>query len=402
MTPPAGAGMNRDSMRRQNLATMLRLIHVQNRLTRASLTAYMQLTRSTIGNLLEELADLGMVVLVDRPRTAGFVGRTSPEVHLVTENVQAIAVYVGRDSLRGATVGLGGTVLKRMNLATAGSNDPEQLVDAIIGLVGKLTADLPASTPTVGLGIGLPGMVGEDGWIRLAPSLGWHDVPLQSMLQPRLPMSFPVKLSNDGDLGALAEHTRGAGAGTDHMIFVGCDDWGVGAGIISGGRAVRGVGGYAGELGHIVVGSRGSRCQCGRIGCWQTEIGPTRVAEASAVENQGLPALASALRKVDTPSPRLREIGKYLGLGLGNIVNALNPEVIVLGGTLRDLYPVVREDTDAAMAEAALSPSLSQVRLVLSGLGADAVLVGAAESVMQPLLTDPVWTLAEAHRGPLG
>lgn len=401
MTPPGGAGVNRDSMRRQNLATMLGIVHVQKQLTRTGLTTYMQLTRSTIGNLLEELRTLGMVVLVDGPRATGFVGRTSPEVRLVPQGAQAIAVYIGRDSLRAATVGLGGRVLKRMDVATAGLDGPEQFVAAIVALVAKLTAGLPTAAPTVGLGVGLPGMVGDDGCVRLAPSLGWSDVPLQAMLERQLPTSLPVKLSNDGDLGALAEHTRGAAAGSDHMIFVGCDDWGVGAGVISGGHAVRGVGGYAGELGHSIVSPRGRRCQCGRKGCWETEIGPTRVAEALNLENPSLSALATALSELRSPSQRLRKIGRYLGLGLGNAVNALNPELIVLGGTLRDLYPVVKAETDAAMAEVALPPLSSQVRLVLSALGSDAVLVGAAETAMAPLLVDPVGTLGQAHRGPL-
>jgi len=398
---PAGVGVNRDAMRRHNIATMLRLVHYQTHLTRASLTSQMGLSRSTIGELLEQLSDLGIVALLDPPRTPGYVGRASPDVRLVPESAQAIAVHVGRDLLRAAAIGLGGAVLSHFERPIEGLHSPEHVADALIELLGKLTADAPPEVPLVGLGVGVPGMVGDDGRIRLAPSLGWSDVPFAAMLERRLPPSLRLSLSNDGELGALAEHIRGAGAGTEHMVFVGCDDWGVGAGVISGGAVLRGVGGYAGELGHLIVSPRGRRCRCGGTGCWETEIGAARVAEALNLDGQALTSLEAALSGLKGPPAKLRRVGRYLGLGLGNIVNTLNPEMIVLGGTLRDLYAVVKVDTDAAMAKAALEAPHAQVRLVLSALGADAVLVGAAETAMNTFLADPVGTLTVAHRGPV-
>ena len=400
-TDAPAVGVNRDWMRRYNVGTMLKLVHYQSQATRASLTSQMGLSRSTIGELLEQLSDLGLVALLDPPRTPGYVGRTSPDVRPVPNSAQAIAVHIGRDLLRAATIGLGGTVLTRCEHRIDGSHGPDQLADALIELLGKLTADLPERVPLVGLGVGVPGLVGDDGCIGLAPSLGWSDVPFRVMLQKRLPPSLPLWLSNDGELGALAEHIHGAGAGSEHMVFVGCDDWGVGAGVISGGQVLRGVGGYAGELGHLVVSPRGRRCRCGGVGCWETEIGAARVAEVLKLDGHDLTSLEAALCAMKKPPAQLRRVGSYLGLGLGNIANTFNPEMIVLGGTLRDLYPVVKADTDAAMAKATLEASHAQVRVVLSALGPDAVLLGAAETAMNTFLADPVGTLSVAHQGPV-
>jgi predicted NBD/HSP70 family sugar kinase len=94
----------------------------------------------------------------------------------------------------------------------------------------------------------------------------------------------------------------------------------------------------------------------------------------------------------------LQTVGRYLGLGLGSIVNLLNPEVIVLGGVLRALYPVVRQTTDEAFGRAALTAPREQVRVVVPQLGADAVLLGAAERAFAPLLDDPARALAQACR----
>jgi predicted NBD/HSP70 family sugar kinase len=108
--------------------------------------------------------------------------------------------------------------------------------------------------------------------------------------------------------------------------------------------------------------------------------------------------LAARLAAVRNPSAALRRVGRYLGLGLGSIVNVLNPEVVVLGGVLRWLYPVVREATDEALATAALVAPREQMRVVVPALGGDAVLVGAAERCFDAVLADPARELATACR----
>ncbi len=92
-----------------------------------------------------------------------------------------------------------------------------------------------------------------DGHVAMASSLGWTDLPLADIVRERLPADLRVEVANDADLGAIAEHMRGAGDGVQHLVYVGVDDPGVGGGIIVDGRVFRGAGGYAGEFGHMVV-----------------------------------------------------------------------------------------------------------------------------------------------------
>jgi predicted NBD/HSP70 family sugar kinase len=256
-------------------------------------------------------------------------------------------------------------------------------------------------TALLGLGAALPAMVGGDGLVRFSPSLAWRDVPFAAMILERLPVAIPVTLANDADMGALGEHARGAGANADHMVFVGCDDRGVGGGIIINGRPFRGVGGFAGEFGHLAVNPRGRPCGCGSAGCWETEIGAVPVAAALGLDTSDPDEVAKLLATVEQPSAQLRTIGRFLGLGLASIVNAFNTELVVLGGTLRYLYPVVKADADATFKKAALSAPRGQVQLVLAQLGREAPLIGAAEAVIDALFSDPAGVLAAAHRGPL-
>jgi predicted NBD/HSP70 family sugar kinase len=393
-----GAGTNRDAMRRHNLGTMLQHIHREGQLSRAALTGRLGLSRGAIGDLLAELESLGTVTIAPSAEARTSAGRPSPVVRPVPEHAQVLAAEVSADHLRVAAVGLGGTVLGRRDGVTPASHDPRAVVESLGDLATSMTAELPAGTALLGVGVAVPGMVAEEGLVRLAPSLGWTDVPLVAMLLERLSIDVPVAAANDADLGALAEHTRGAGLGHDHMVFVGCDDLGVGGGVIIDGRAFRGLGGYAGEFGHLFVNPVGRRCDCGSTGCWETEIGAARVAEALGLPTSDPAALAEALHGLSTPPEPLRTAGRFLGLGLASIVNAFNTGLVVLGGTLRDLYPVVRDETDAALDRAALPAPRAQMRLVLSELGSDAALIGAAEMMMEPLFTDPAGVLAAARR----
>ncbi len=233
----------------------------------------------------------------------------------------------------------------------------------------------------------------------LAPNLGWRDVPLARLLADAigglLPGDPPVLIGNEADLGARAEHLRGAGVGTTDLVFL-AGRVGIGGGIISGGRPLPGATGYAGEVGHMVVNPRGTRCRCGRSGCCETEIDEEAVLRAT-----GHPpgtAVAEVLAAASDPAVHagLREVGRWLGTGVANLVNLLSPQLVLLGGITGQLFPLVEDEVPAALASALPGPRAS-VRLALPSLGADSTLVGAAELVFAPLLDDPVGAMAVAQ-----
>jgi predicted NBD/HSP70 family sugar kinase len=395
------AGTNRDAMRPHNLGAILRRVHRGGASSRAALTARMGLTRGSMGGLLAELESLGAVIIVPDPQPRSKVGRPSPHVTPDQTNVRVLGAEIGADHIRALSVGLGGQIVSRAACSTPKSHEPGAVVDALVGLTERVSADIPDDAAVLGLGIGVAGVVGLQGHVEMASSLGWSDLPLADIARERLPDGLPVKVANDADLGAVAEHMRGAGMGVEHLVYVGVDDPGVGGGIIVDGRAFRGAGGYAGEFGHMIVNPEGVRCRCGSVGCWETEIGTARIAEALGLHTIDTDAVASELSRVTEPSPRLRTAGRYLGLGLAGIVNALNTEMLVLGGTLRDLYPVVRAEADAAFDQLVLPAPGAKVRLALSRLGSDAASVGAAEMIFETLFDDPAGVIAAAHRGPV-
>lgn len=399
-----GAGNNQESLRRHNLGTLLAHVHHEGSVSRAELTSRMGLNRSTIAGLVGELVELGAVAEAapggQGARRVG-AGRPSLDVRPAGESVYVVAVDVGVATLQVARVGLGGQVLARVSGRTPASRAPAALATATVRLVRRVVADAPPAAAFLGVGIGVPGVVRErDGMVRFAPNLGWQDVPLARLVRERTSAGLAVQVANDADLGVLAEHTRGAAMGHDNVVFL-MGDVGLGGGVVVDGRPLHGIGGYAGELGHLQVNSRGRTCRCGSRGCWETEVCAPAIGRALRMPGAGVPELAARLQAVQRPSEALRAVGRYLGVGLGNVVNVLNPEVIVLGGLLRSLLPAVREATMDALAASSLQAPREQVRVVLPGLGGDAVLVGAAERRFETMLADPAQGLGDACRDAL-
>ncbi len=190
---------------------------------------------------------------------------------------------------------------------------------------------------------------------------------------------------------------RGAAAGSSDAVYL-TGEVGVGAGIIVSGGPLRGHGGYGGELGHMVVNPAGRLCRCGARGCWETEIGEKAILDAAGHPDgprSTVPAVVAAAAGGDPrAAAAIRHVGEWLALGVGNLVNIFNPEVVIFGGLLRDLFPAVEQQLRGTLATVGLPAPREQVRLTAPGLGPDSTLVGAAERAFGPLLSDPPGTLA--------
>lgn len=396
---PRRAPASQDDVRRHNLGTLLRLLHVRGTTSRADLTALTGLNRSTVKGLTAELVDAGLV-RENAPVGRGLAGRPSIGVEPASE-VHVLALDLGVEHLTAARIGLGGVTLARRDVRQApGDHDVQRILERLRRMVEELLAGAAPGEVCVGIGVGVCGVVSaEDGVVRFAPNLGWIDVPLRALLAECLGTALPVELGNDGDLGAMAEHLRGAGRGVSDLVFV-SGEVGIGGGVVVGGRLVRGAGGYAGEIGHMSVDPRGALCRCGRRGCWETQISEAAVLAATAApDGTSLEQVLAAYAQGE-PWARtgVEQVGRALGRGVANLVNIFNPELIVFGGAVRHVFlatePLVRE----VMRSALVAPS-EHVQLAVAGLGNDPVTVGAAELAFAPLLDDPLAVLRPVGRG---
>jgi predicted NBD/HSP70 family sugar kinase len=399
MTTRETSGLRSETVRRTNLSTILHELHLNGPLSRSELVSRTGLTRSAIRGLIGELAAGGFVT-EQRRDPVGMPGRPSPLSRLRDDRFVVLALEIAVDSLAVAVVGLGGNVLEHNRIDRArGHLEPERLVDDLARLARPLLARRAQRSTVVGIGLSMVGVVrASDGLIRFAPNLGWRDAPIADIVGRTLRLDVPVSVANDADLGALAEHRRGAAVGVDDVLYV-AGEVGVGGGVIVGGRPLVGAGGYAGEIGHVPLNPAGSECRCGSRGCWETEVGERALLRRAGRRPTGGRAavddvMAAAAAGSTVELEALAATGQWLGTGLAGLVNIFNPSLIVLGSTFGRMYPFVSAQVEGALGRAAMRAPREMARVVPAALGADAPLLGAAELAFEPLLVDPAGWLA--------
>lgn len=392
------AGTNLDTVRRHNLAAVLGMVHRGGPLARSALTQATGLNRSTIGALVAELVDYGLV-LEREPATSNRVGRPSPVV-APDGRVVALAVNPEIDAVTVGVVGLDATVHRRVRFPTGHVPTAQEAASIAAAVIDGLRPDLAAASRVVGIGVAVPGLVREeDGVVRLAPHLEWAEEPFAAELASAT--GYPVLAANDASLGANAERLFGAGRGASDLVYLNGGASGIGAGVIVGGSPLTGIDGYAGELGHTLVNSSGVRCHCGAIGCLETEV-----SQRALLAVLGMPAadgdeLARALAAaVAAGDPAVTaEVDRqlaYLATALRNATNVFAPERIVLGGFLGALHALDPDRLPALAAAQALAASAERLQIVPAALGTDILMIGAAELAFAPLLAAPTPPTAPA------
>ncbi|MFZ4894876.1 ROK family transcriptional regulator [Plantibacter sp. Mn2098] len=397
-TPPIAVvgtkGNNLDDVRRNNLAAVLGLVHTGGAVSRAQLTRETGLNRSTVGALVAELVNLRLVDEAE-PTTTKQVGRPSPVIMPSTRTV-ALAVNPELDAVTIGLVGLGGRIIKRIRYDTIRIPSVEEVVNIVSAVVAGMRDELDAHYDTVGIGLAVPGLVrAGDGVVTLTPHLGWRNEPLSQMLQDAI--GLPVFAANDASVGVVAERIFGAGRGVEDLVYLNGGASGIGGGIVSDGRLLRGVNGYAGELGHTLVNSAGVVCHCGATGCLETEVRREPLLQALGLDptegDQLEGALLAAYADPDRVAPEIAAVVDrqlaYLGVALRNIVNVFNPKLVILGGFLGALSEIAPERIEHAVATSAMMGPRDDVSTVRAALGRDLLIVGAAELAFAPILADP-------------
>ncbi len=394
----SSGGTSQDAVRRHNLAALLRYVDSHGPTSRAGLTRVLQLNRSTIATLVDDLAARGLVA--ERGSTElGTPGRPSNVVQLRVDRIAVLAIAVGVEAVVIRAVAPGAQVVRARQVALDNETDRtfERVLATIFRESKAIVSGLPAGVDVVGAGVAVPGVVRrEDGMVHAAPNLGWREAPLGtrmvSRFRTRLGLDLSVSCRNDASLGALAEHTRGAAMGVCNLLYV-YGEVGVGGGIVVDGHLLEGAHGYGGEVGHMRVNPNGAPCSCGSHGCWETEIGEGALVSLAGRRSGGRAVVDEVLQAAGEGDRRARRavqtIARWTGLGLANLVNCLNPELVILGGLLADLLEVAGDEIRIQMQGALVTPAHLAVPLVAPQLGRESVLLGAAEVALEPFLSDP-------------
>lgn len=374
-------------LKRINRMALVRLVRSRPGLSRADLAEETGLTKSTVSLLAQELIDEGWLqekeVLV-----TGSIGRRPTPLCLDGRRLVLLGVELGPEQVRLVALSLAGEMLQEHCLPHASGCAVQAVLDHLQAGLAQVLAALAADRREVlGLGVGVPGFVSEDGHLD-APVLGWQGVPLATMLRERLAAAgvpdILLAIVNGGDAAALGEVEFAPGDDlADPLLYLGLDV-GISAGVIVGGRLLHGKRGVAGEVGHIQLQPGGRLCSCGREGCAEAYFGLRAMAATAACSVPELFRQAQA--QVPACTDVLERAGKQLGGLLHNLWTVLDPARIVLGGPSCALGPVFIDAARAHFAGMAAGAGLAVPPVNLARFGDAAVAVGGAALVLHKIL----------------
>jgi N-acetylglucosamine repressor len=389
----------RSTTRAINRQIALSLIRTHQPISRADLARVMGTRRSVVTLLVNELIEERRVF--EGATGEAKRGRKPKFLYIDSRGQSVVAVDIRptRTSLL-ITDLMGRELVGVTSFAT--ERDPRQFAKGLVRRIRALLAANAEAGRCVGVGVVVPGMV-EQGSERvlLAPHLGWKDVRLKEALTAGL--SLPVHLENSGRACALAQVWTARGAAvTGNLVFVSVSD-GLGIGVVIGGELLRGQHNIAGEFGHMALSVDGPRCACGATGCWEAYV--SNLATLSRYfgrDLQGarpLPAEALPLT-VDDLIVRARagdskamaaieSTARYLGLGLGGLINAVDPSRICIAGEILGAWDLIEDTVRAGLTHRVLTPAAAKTEIVLVPAEQHPRLQGAAALVAAPAFARP-------------
>jgi predicted NBD/HSP70 family sugar kinase len=395
------------SLRRNNLSVVLRHVREMGSRSRARIAADTGLNKATVSSLVAELVERGLLREGLAESERGALGRPGQLVELDGSGVCGVGAEINVDYLAVTALDLSGdTVIERRVPLDVAHLEPGTTLDQLAKLILEAVAAVDArGGQTAGVTLAVPGLVqSATGSLKLAPNLGWSEVPVVEEMQDRLGHpAYPVRVDNEANLAALAAYAEMQTGPEDKIqdLVLLTGAVGVGGGMVTGGHLLRGGHGFSGEVGHMPVAPAGGTCGCGRTGCWETVVGLTALLNKATdpddpVRDPSLDVeqrLAEITRRAEAgeerPLKALADVGRWLGIGGAILVNILNPDVLVLGGYFAVLGPWLKEPLEQAIRDRVIAPEGGGCRVVQSELGFTAAVRGGAQISLDQVFLDP-------------
>ena len=391
-------------VRRMNRAIILEIFRTHTTLSRARLATETGLNPSTVSSIIAELIQENLIRETDLIQSG--TGRPGRLLELNPGGGCALGIEINVDYISLLVTDFAANVLWRRRQ----SSRPDAGQDAIMQLVlslAKQASDFiqESGSRLLGVGVGVPGLVDvSSGLLRLAPNLHWENVPIRDVLEGYF--DCPIYVENEANAAALGEYYFGAVRNEKDFIYL-SSGIGLGCGLVLGGKLFRGMFGYAGEAGHMTLDINGELCGCGKRGCWETFVGPRAVEQRvrRSLSNGALSQLQTMLNADhqeivfedviqaakagdQIALDALGEVAFYLGVGIANLVNLFNVEVIVIGGALNNASSVLLKDVERIVIENTLAPGREHLRIISPAHGTDACLMGAVALVLDDILRE--------------
>ena len=315
-----------------------------------------------------------------------------------------LGIDLGGSKILTAVINSQGNILSRDYRVTPADKGLEAVIYELLESLSRASDQAGISVSELAaIGVGAPGISNpETGIVFTSPHLpDWHNVPLRDIIERE--SGKRTFLTNDANAAALGELYFGAGRGARNFIYVTIST-GIGGGIVIDGKIYTGALGTAGEIGHMTIDDNGLRCNCGNTGCWETLASGSALArhakhrikegvETSILDYAGGNTEEVTAQVIQTAAEHgdilakelIAETGYYIGVGLANLINIFNPELIVIGGGLSNIGDMLLDPAFKVAGERAYKESCRAVRFALAELGENSGVIGAAVFALQEM-----------------
>ncbi|WP_201008190.1 ROK family transcriptional regulator [Paenibacillus glycanilyticus] len=367
-----------------NTSIVLEAVLKQAPLSRAQISELTGLNKATVSNLVQDLIDSDLVVEIGPGESSG--GRKPVMLLFNGMAGYAVGIDLGVNYIRGVLADLEGNVVAELQRSLK-KHQLEFTLKELIQCIHELIGKAPASPyGIVGIGIGVPGIVDDQGSILFAPNLEWRHVELQHMLEEEF--KLPVTIDNEANAGAQGEQKYGTGRGIAHQIYVSVGI-GIGTGIILNKELYKGATGFSGELGHLSIEYNGKPCRCGNEGCWELYASENALLEQAAP--LGFDNLEDLLDAAEAGNEEVRalfyKIGEYMGAGISNIVNVFNPDVVIIGNRMSRAKTWLEEAVQSSVTRRTLPYHRERLRILFAELQDQSAVRGAAYYAISKFFT---------------
>jgi predicted NBD/HSP70 family sugar kinase len=361
-------------------------------MSRADLARRLGLTRSTASSIVGHLVGAGLIEENpdEAPDRGNRTGRPGTDLRLNTHHAVFLGADIGVGHETVIAIGLDASIIVReTKMLDMRRLSPAAVIDELVVLIRSAIAKLPSPEAVRGLSVILPGLLTREGDLMRAPILGWYDVPVLAILRERLPELPSIVAENDANAFAVAELYRGGQAAPSEALYIFMDA-GVGGGLVSNGRILRGHLGYAGEIGHIYAGEEGFAALATVPGSLESFVGRDAVLARHRFHGGSAASFDDFLKALEDGEASARSTaadwGRFLGRGLATLTSVLNPEAIVLGGPVAGLFSHARDKVDVSLKKHLL-PNHPLPRIAQSSLGIEGPAIGAASMLHQSMFS---------------
>jgi len=382
-----GKGLNKES----SISFVLDTIRKYGPINRYEIARKTSLSPATVTNITDKLIKAGFISEV--PSSVSKRGRKPINLTLSNKNHLSIGIEIDAHYITGVVIGLDGDVQKSERIEVNRST-PEDIFQETVKVYNSLVSCLDRRK-IIGLGVGIPGLIDpKNRMVIFSAVLGWRDVSVDEFLSI---IDVPLFIEDNVRAITLGELWYGAGIGKENLLCIGAGR-GISAGIVIDGAIYSGPNDRAGEFGHMVIEKDGKKCKCGNYGCLEPYVSTETIIEKvlEGIENNAytrfspkdedrlFEEIVQAGKEGDKFILNIfEEVGEYLGIGIANIINFFNPELIILADELSKAGDLILDPVKRAIRLHALPPI---PEIVISKLGSLACAVGSATLAVKELL----------------